>query len=312
MSSSCKVMLYKDRPEWKDVTPVEQKETSHPVVQIAYSEKFKDTYDYFRAVLESGEKSERVLELTRDATDLNPANYTVWQYRREVLKHLDKDLNEELQYSREIIEDNAKNYQVWHHRKVIVQWLNDPSKEKRLTEIMLQQDAKNYHVWQHRQWIVKEFNLFDGELDFTDKLLIEDLRNNSAWNHRFMVVSNTDDENQTLVKSELKYTMKAIAKITNNEAPWNYLRGLLDKLGGIIHLEVEEFCNELFSEGKRSPHLLGFLIDLWREKMEKDKELVPELLPKCESLCDDLATKHDTIRVRYWEYLSRCITKEFK
>jgi protein farnesyltransferase/geranylgeranyltransferase type-1 subunit alpha len=35
-------------------------------------------------------------------------------FRREILKHLNKDLIPELQYVKEMIEDNPKNYQVWY------------------------------------------------------------------------------------------------------------------------------------------------------------------------------------------------------
>ena len=34
--------------------------------------------DYFRAVSATGEKSERVLELTETIIRMNPAHYTVW------------------------------------------------------------------------------------------------------------------------------------------------------------------------------------------------------------------------------------------
>lgn len=119
----------------------------------------RDAYDYFRAILKSGEKSERVLALTEDCAWLNPANYTVWQYRRETLEELNKDLKAELKFIGKVINFHTKNYQVWHHRRAIVEGLQNPSEELEFTEKILQDEAKNYHAWQYRQWCIKTFKL---------------------------------------------------------------------------------------------------------------------------------------------------------
>ena len=38
----------------------------------------KDATDYFRGIVQTGEKSERVLELTENIIRLNPAHYSAW------------------------------------------------------------------------------------------------------------------------------------------------------------------------------------------------------------------------------------------
>jgi protein farnesyltransferase/geranylgeranyltransferase type-1 subunit alpha len=69
--------------------------------------------DYFRAVLQAEELSERALALVDDVVALNPANYTAWQYRRELLRALGKDLRLEFDYTEAMALEHAKNYQIW-------------------------------------------------------------------------------------------------------------------------------------------------------------------------------------------------------
>jgi protein farnesyltransferase/geranylgeranyltransferase type-1 subunit alpha len=103
---------YSHRPEWSNVVPIEQDDGPNAVVKIAYSDRFRETFDYIRACMQTNEMSERALELTTSACKLNPANYTVWCYRRQLLDHLKSDLNEELAFVGQMIKDNPKNYQV--------------------------------------------------------------------------------------------------------------------------------------------------------------------------------------------------------
>ncbi|CAG9787757.1 unnamed protein product [Diatraea saccharalis] len=303
--------FYKDRPEWKDITPVPEDDGPNPVVVIAHSEKFEDVYDYFRAVLQKNEKSERVLQLTKDAVELNPANYTVWQYRRDILKALGTDLRSELDYVESVIKHSPKNYQVWHHRRVLVEWLQDPSQELELTGDALLQDPKNYHAWQHRQWAMKTFGLYGKEMEFVENLIKEDVRNNSAWNQRYFVVNNHFGWSDMNVQKEICYAMEKIKFVKNNESAWNYLRGVMlhDKRGISGNAVVTSFCEELYNNKCRSPYLLAFIIDICDDAIKKGESSSFHGADRAIELCHALATKYDKIRSKYWNYIGEKFKK---
>ena len=76
-----------------DVIPIPQQDDYGPssepatpgICAIAYSPEFIAAHDILRALLRINERSERALALTSVCLKLNPANYTVWHYRRQCL-----------------------------------------------------------------------------------------------------------------------------------------------------------------------------------------------------------------------------------
>ena len=88
---------YSERQDWSDLTPIPQHEPGFtPLCPIMYSNECelttrfrsisiivhilsdRDAMDYFRALMQTGERSKRGLELTEHLINLNPAHYSVW------------------------------------------------------------------------------------------------------------------------------------------------------------------------------------------------------------------------------------------
>ncbi|KAG1462877.1 hypothetical protein G6F56_005419 [Rhizopus delemar] len=292
-------MLYCENPDWKDVTPVAQDDGPNPLVPIAYAQDYKDAMDYFRAVIRTNEQSERVLLLTQDIIDMNPAHYTVWNYRQNVLFALKVDLNAELDFIDSIAADQAKNYQVWHHRQVIVDRLDTGDRELSFINYILENDSKNYHGWSYRQWVVKRFNLWKDEQTYTNDLILFDVRNNSAWNYRYYVLfENPEGPTGDMIEKEIEFCEKQIRLAPNNSSSWTYLKALLEKSNKPLDT-MEPLLKELVDIQVESPFIVSAYIDIYEQRAkESDSPINPTAL----EMCDEMASKLDIIREKYWGF----------
>ncbi|KAF2725408.1 protein prenylyltransferase [Polychaeton citri CBS 116435] len=302
---------YSEDPAWADVVPLPTDTGGpNPLAAIAYSDEYAETMSYLRAVMAANEHSERVLDLTEDLIDMNPAHYTVWLYRATTLFALGTDLRVELEWLNETALRYLKNYQIWHHRNLIVDKLDSCEGESDFIEGMFEQDAKNYHVWAYRQWLVKRFDLWDqGEVEFTDKMLQGDIRNNSAWNHRWFVIFGRPGQvsgpaGEELRQREMQFALDAIRKAPQSQSPWNYLRAVVLKSSLPLSTLKEialEFADTSKPNGVRSSHALELLAEIFAEEGDGGERAI--------TILDLLTNKYDPIRKNYWQYQKARLSK---
>ncbi|RHZ49155.1 hypothetical protein Glove_529g43 [Diversispora epigaea] len=288
------------KANWDDLIPIPQDDGPEPLTPISYDKEYSEAMSYFRAVALKDERSERALDLTEKIIRHNPAHYTIWHYRQQILFSLEKDLYKELDFITDQVIDNPKNYQLWHHRQVVVEKLNDSSKELPFIKEILSSDSKNYHAWTYRQWIIKTYNLWDKELAFVDKLLDDDVRNNSAWNQRYFIIFfNSNEPSEELLAQEVQYGINKILLAPNNISPWNYVKGIIAKSKEQDISVLEGLCKELEEQSIISYHALGCLVDIYESRAKRGSIEDKNLGIKT---CELLAEKHDNIRKKYWEY----------
>jgi len=298
------------RPEWSDMKPIPEHPSMDvpPVCHIAYSERFRETMDYFRAVLFTEEFSERALALSQEAILCNQSNYTAWHYRRECLVALKAPVSrwaEELKLVEMVAEINPKNYQLWYHRQAVVRRTGDVQVELKFCRDCIKKDSKNYHAWAHRQWVLDQFAddaMWAAERTFIEGLLAEDVRNNSAWNQRFFVIKKTLKDGATkipddIATAEIMFAVPLIHKSPNNECPWNYMRGVatMSESGNLLSFpKLKEVALEYCEKCPACPHCLSLLADISDAEGNDAKRI--ECLTK-------LRDTVDTLRCKYWQYL---------
>ncbi|XP_024114892.1 geranylgeranyl transferase type-2 subunit alpha [Oryzias melastigma] len=139
---------------------------------------------------------DEALQLTQQLLSSNPDFATLWNYRREILMHLEtiRDADEmqklyeaELSFLEACLKINPKSYGSWHHRGWVSTRLPRPNwaRELSLCDRCLSLDDRNFHCWDYRRMVVKVSGVpADQELEFTDRLIGSNFSNYSSWHYR--------------------------------------------------------------------------------------------------------------------------------
>ncbi|KAF9162075.1 CAAX geranylgeranyltransferase alpha subunit [Mortierella sp. AD011] len=311
-----------EKPEWADVVPIPQDDGPNPLVPIAYTKDYSTTMDYFRAICRSEEQSERALELTKIVIEMCPSHYTVWHCRQRLLKALNKDLTDELEWIKWMSSENPKSYQIWHHRQVLVDHISAvllpaSSATSETASSLITAPTIPYHELSESQQKAAR-DMVKVELDFIATALEEDSKNYHAWSYRQWVLTHFGQG--PWWEEELSYIDGLLEIDVRNNSAWNqrfyivsagpqgFTEEIVQREIEILHRakhplsEVKEFCEGLVSrvQANLSPFLHSTLLDIYEQEAKEQKKA--ESLSKAKSEAALLAEKIDPIRKKYWDW----------
>ncbi|KAL9599814.1 MAG: hypothetical protein Q9219_003600 [cf. Caloplaca sp. 3 TL-2023] len=189
-----------------------------------------------------------VLDLTTKVLEANPEYYTVWNYRRLLLRSFFADVPESG------LGGNPGP-------GIIQQYIVD---DLAFLLPLLRKFPKCYWIWNYRLWLLDEashllppaaaFQIWQKELALVGKMLSLDNRNFHGWGYRRRVVeelekfsAKLESSSSSMTESEFNYTTKMIESNLSNFSAWHRRSKLIPKLlheRGANHRERRDFLEK--------------------------------------------------------------------
>ncbi|KAL4953133.1 hypothetical protein BDW69DRAFT_166046 [Aspergillus filifer] len=192
-------------------------------------EKYRELEHAVRQEIAGRQYTPETLQKLSELLKKNPEYYTMWNYRRRVMRQ---------QFSQAASEESPE------------------AKVERLTTLiqtdlqflipLLRSFPKCYWIWNYRMWLLEEAKrllpkplackVWQAELALVGKMLSLDSRNFHGWGYRRFVIETlekltSEEENEkSLVEAEFDYAKKMIGTNLSNFSAWHYRTKLIQRL----------------------------------------------------------------------------------
>jgi len=247
------------------------------------------------------------LKLTTRLLNLSTDCYSIWNYRKEILVHLDISQTEsksdrdkdELKWLEGLLPMHPKSYWVWFHRKCLTTripyHLMDWERELTLCTKALDLDQRNFHCWNYRRFVATQAKAtFQNELAYTTSKIEQNFSNYSAWHQRsYLLQKLHEDDPGCLIQAlndELNLVQNAFYTSPDDQSTWFYHRWLMGmqkkhnttNFKEVLEQELEK-VQALLEEEPNSKWATLTTVFLLRE-LGRDPEVVKERLQILEKL----------------------------
>ncbi|KAK4747508.1 hypothetical protein SAY87_014094 [Trapa incisa] len=214
----------------------------------AKSQKLRSLQSQFLSFHHGCTYSKEALETSAKLLEINPENYTAWNYRKLAVEHnvnecgTDPDsiksiFDEELRVVENALRQNFKSYGAWHHRKwVLSKGHSSMNRELMLLDVFQKLDSRNFHAWNYRRFVTTLMNRsLEDELKYTENMIEINFSNYSAWHNRSILLSKQLKEKdkglsfQDVLSKEYNFVRDALFTDPDDQSGWFYHLWLLEQ-----------------------------------------------------------------------------------